>query len=68
MSSVMLLQNEKLVVDEFLEKVAAASRKVCLPPKIAFFMPSCCPLHSAFECCLLLSLKLGDHLPSEDSG
>ncbi len=40
MSSVMLLQNEKLVVDEFLEKVAAASRKVRLPnmvsPNIAF--------------------------------
>ena len=30
MSCVMLLQNEKLVVDEFLEKVAAASRKVGL--------------------------------------
>ena len=36
MSSVMLLQNEKLVVDEFLEKVAAASRKVRSPPNIAF--------------------------------
>lgn len=36
MSCVMLLQNEKLVVDEFLEKVAAASRKVRLTPNIAF--------------------------------
>ena len=35
-SSVMRLQNEKLVVDEFLEKVAAASRKVCCHPTLPF--------------------------------
>ena len=38
----LLLQNEKLVIDEFLEKVAAASRKV-----------SCC----AFDCKPLWTLR-----------
>ena len=67
-SSVMLLQNEKLVVDEFLEKVAAASRKVWLPPAIAFPCPlAALCIWPLTACCLLLLQELGDHLQSEVS-
>ncbi len=64
----MLLQNEKLVVDEFLEKVAAASRKVWPPPDIAFpcLLAVLCILPLT-TCCLLLMQELGDQVLSDNS-
>lgn len=57
-----MLQNEKLVVDEFLEKVAAASRKVSnkLPQSFWLTHPSVC-----FFSCLQACLDTGQQ-PNEE--
>ena len=47
-------QNEKLVIDEFLEKVAAASRKV----SCALHMPWCTPCQCTHYRCLSLRLHV----------